>query len=143
MNRILIILLCIITFVTRAHPLPPDKGATMLKGFYSAYITASSQDADPEKIEQKLTALRKKYCTSVCLKQFKMLVKQTDADPITKTQDMDLGVLKTLSIKQNPRKLNRYTVKYSETAESHETTIIYVTLIQENGILKIGYLDGL
>ncbi|CAM4425955.1 Protein of unknown function [Pedobacter westerhofensis] len=133
--------MCIITLATAAQPIPPDKGVTMLKGFYTAYITASSQDADPKKMEQELSALRKKYCTTLCLKQFKMLVKQTDADPIIKAQDMDLRVLQTLAIKQDPRKANRYSIKYSETADSHETTTIYVMLKQENGILKIAYLE--
>jgi hypothetical protein len=67
--------------------------------------------------------------------------KQTDADHIIKAQDMDLGVLQTLVIKQDPRKVNRYTVNYSETADSHEATTIYVTLKQGKGILKIANLE--
>ncbi len=134
-------MLCLITLVIKAQPPSPGKGETMLRGFYRVYITASSQDADLEKIEQKLATLRKKYCTTACLKQFKMLVKQTDADPIIKAQDMDLGVLQTLSVKPDRQKANRYTVKYSDTTDSRETTTIYVTLKQESGLLKIAYLE--
>lgn len=141
MNKtMLALLLCLSTVFGKAQSVASDKGADMLRDFYKAYITASSQDAEPALIERKLTALRKKYCTPACLIQYKKLLKQTDADPIVKAQDMDVQVLHTLQIQKDQRKPNRYLVTYSDPADRHETTTIYVTLLQQQGVFKIAEL---
>jgi hypothetical protein len=143
MKKLVVIILLIITaFTTNAHNTPVDKGITMLTDFYKAYITLSSdQDIDLRVMEIKLTQLRRKYLTQACQKQFTVLAEETDADPIIKAQDSYIELLKTLVIKKDNKKANRYLVTYVDIAGSREKTTIYVTLTAQNNVLRIAYLD--
>ncbi|QJD97316.1 hypothetical protein HH214_16290 [Mucilaginibacter robiniae] len=81
-----------------------DKGVAMLKSFYTAYILLSSGEiTDLEASEAKLVALRRKYCTPACLKQFQKLVEDTIGDPIIQAQDSYKAHTKTLVIKKIQR----------------------------------------
>jgi len=142
MKRLYCLLLIAVASIATAYTSPPDKGVTMLNKFYTAYISASSvEDGNLEAMETKLSALRRKYCTAACLKQFKALVKQTDADPIVKAQDSYKELIKTLEIKKDPKKQNRYAVSYTDIQGNQEKITIYVTLTAQNGMLKIAYLQ--
>ncbi|QJD97213.1 hypothetical protein HH214_15720 [Mucilaginibacter robiniae] len=137
-----LLLLLTLPFLSPAQNLTADKGAAMLKTFYTAYISLSSgENADLEASEAKLLALRRKYCTPACLKQFKILVEETDGDPIIKAQDSYKELIKTLVIKKDLKKPNRYAVSYIDLQGTHEKTTIYVTLIEQSGALKIAHLE--
>jgi len=143
MKRItLAILLLTAAFTTNAQDHSADKGIVMLTAFYKNYITISSDhEMDLNVMEAKLAALKRRYCTSACLKQIVKLTEETDADPIIQAQDSYKELLSTLVVKKDTKKPNRYLVSYIDTAGSRQKTTIYVTLATQNTSLKIAHLE--
>lgn len=114
----------------RAQDSSSDKQIlTMLKEFYTNYITEVSNGAEPKKI----LSLQKKYCTSDLLKKIPKLIEQSDSDPFLKAQDSNTEFLKTLSIRKDLKKSNMYIVSYI----ADKKIIINLEVINENGTFKI------
>jgi hypothetical protein len=138
----LVLFLVAAAFTAKAQNQPADKGITMLTEFYKAYISVSSNEQmDLKVMEAKLTALRRNNLTKACQKQFTELIEETDGDPIIKAQDTYKELLKTLVIKKDVKKSNRYLVTYTDIAGSRQKTTIYVTLAMQGNNLKIAYLE--
>jgi hypothetical protein len=74
-------------------------------------------------------------------KQFTELIEETDGDPIIKAQDTYKELLKTLIMKKDIKKPNRYIVTYTDIAGSRQKTTIYLTLRMQGNNLKIAYLE--
>jgi len=80
-----------------------DSAATMLKQFYTSYITTEE--------ESDLAVIRKKYCTKKILNRIAK-DEELDADPFLQAQDTDLDWVKTLVINKDAQKPNVYIVSY-------------------------------
>lgn len=143
MNRIsLSFLLLLITFTLKAQSPPADSGVAMLKDFYTAYITAASDNESELSVsEAKMDALKRRYCTPACQKRIKALIKKTDADPIIQAQDCDKGILKTLVIKKDAKKPGRYVITYLNKDDNNAKTTIYVIVKTAQNMLKIAYFE--
>ncbi|MET4140950.1 hypothetical protein [Pedobacter sp. UYP1] len=143
MNKLrLIVLLLLITFTVKAQPRPSDKGIVMLTDFYTAYISAAADhESDLNVSEAKMDALKHRYCTTACQKRIKVLIDETDADPIIQAQDCDKTILNTIIVKKDNQKPNRYVVTYIDKSNHNKKTTIYLTLKIEKNMLKIGYIE--
>ena len=107
-----------------------DKQAlTMLKEFYTNYITEVSNGAEPKKI----LSLQKKYCTVALLKKIPKLIEQSDSDPFLKAQDSNTEFLKTLSLRKDLKKSNTYIVSYI----ADKKIIINLEVVHENETFRI------
>ncbi|WP_188133930.1 DUF3828 domain-containing protein [Chitinophaga sp. CF418] len=84
-----------------------DSAATMLKQFYTSYITASVESLD----EKKLTLIKKQYCTKKILNRIAK-DEELDNDPFVNAQDTDIDWLRTLVINKDPKKPNVYIASY-------------------------------
>jgi len=114
----------------RAQSNSSDKQVlTMLKEFYTNYITVVSNGAEPKMI----LSLQKKYCTSDLLKKIPKLIEQSDSDPFLKAQDSNTEFLKTLSIRKDLKKSNTYIVSYI----ADKKITINLIVIHENETFKI------
>jgi len=80
-----------------------DSAATMLKQFYTSYITTEE--------ESDLVVIRKKYCTKKILNRIAK-DEELDADPFLQAQDTDQDWVKTLVINKDAQKPNVYIVSY-------------------------------
>ena len=138
----LILLLLTASFVSKAQTGNADsrQAETMLKTFYIAYMSAFTGTG------QSLKALRAKYCTLKCQKQFAKLAAATDGDPLIKGQDVDAGMQKTLVVSKNNSGPNAYSVSYNAPAydnsgNAHQTTItINLLVINQSGSYKINVI---
>lgn len=109
-----------------------DKQAlTMLREFYTSYITEISKAGPPN--EKKLNALKRKFCTTSLLKKIEK--EEMDFDPFLKAQDSDASILKTLAFKKEPQK-NSYVASYVDN-NSGNSIAIHLKVINENNALKI------
>ena len=117
--------------------------AGMLKTLYTAYMSAYTAPDVNHSFEKTLVALRKKYCTAKCRKQFGELVESTDGDPIINGQDSDAKWTKTLVIKRDPKIASHYSVSYSydeygDDKKLHKSTnTINLVIVNEGGAFKI------
>ena len=86
MKKVFIIVLLIISVIVSKgqNSYSDQRAVKMLKYFYTVYITSFSND-QPRIMENKLSRLRKKYCTASCLKKYEDLVEKTDADAFFKS----------------------------------------------------------
>ncbi len=109
----------------------------MLKEFYAAYITASSELPTTAALKQ-LDALPKKYCTAALLRKINAQSQQghLDADPFTQSQDVDLSWLKTLSVRREVRSANFYTVSLGDDI-SRFKVVIHLTVLKQGNSFKI------
>ena len=130
--------------ISRSQTTSDDQQAiSMLKTFYTAYMSVFSGTTDAHKFENSLSSLRDKYLTIKCKNQFKKLVEDTDGDPIIQGQDSEARWAKTLSIKRDVNTQNAYAVSYyynelGEDQKYHKTTItIKLMLIKINGVFKV------
>ena len=130
--------------ISRSQTTSDDQQAiSMLKTFYTAYMSAFSGTTDAHKFENSLSRLRDKYLTIKCKNQFRKLVEDTDGDPIIQGQDSDARWAKTLSIKSDVNRPNAYAVSYyynelGEDLKYHKTTItIKLAVMKVNGIFKV------
>jgi hypothetical protein len=121
-----------------------DPGASMLKVFYTAYMSAfSAPDEPPHHFQKVLDELRKQYLTKKCEIQYEKLVAETDADPIINAQDSDAKWAKTLLVKWDNRNTGRYTVSYYDyeyraDRKLHKiVTKIRLIVVKTNGNYKI------
>ena len=140
MRNVLITLLIVTTaFYTRAQIITPnDKQAeTMLRTFYTAYMSAFS--GDDQKFEQALKGLKNKYCSAKCRKQILKLADETDGDPIIKGQDSDAKWAKTLIIEKDRIRAGLFLVSYKSPLYNSKgkiiqmTTAIKLIVIRQNG----------
>ena len=138
-KTLLIFLLSTAVFISKAQTNTPDEkqAETTLKTFYTEYMSAFSGNG------QSLKALREKYCTLKCQKQFARLAAATDGDPLIKGQDSDAGLAKTLAVSRNKSRPNAYTVSYQtpsydNAGNMHQDTVtIQLLLVRQNGTYKV------
>ncbi|MCF6404249.1 YbjP/YqhG family protein [Chitinophaga filiformis] len=97
------ILICLSSFCQAQNKAPNDSAATMLKQFYTSYISADE--------ESQLTSIKKQYCTKKILNRIAK-DEELDADPFLQAQDTDMDWLKTLVISKDAQKPNVYSVSY-------------------------------
>jgi hypothetical protein len=149
MKRIVLLFLFTISaIVSKAQANADDEQRiSMLRSFYTAYMSAfSAPDEPPHHFEEVLTALRKKYLTAKCQKQFRKLVNETDADPVIGAQDSDAEWAKTLSFKKGPKNDGTYIVSYYDNEygadkKMHKVvTTIKLRVVQEKSGFKIDYI---
>lgn len=91
------------SFCRAQNKVSNDSAATMLKQFYTSYITAEE--------ESQLTLIRKKYCTKKILNKIAK-DEELDADPFLQAQDTDSDWVRTLVINKDAQKPNVYIVSY-------------------------------
>ena len=104
---------------------PTDRQAiAMLREFYAAYITASSELPATEALN-KLEALPKKYCTASLRRKINGQYRQghLDADPFTQSQDEDVSWINTLAVRRDARSVNGYTVTLGDDASRFKVAI--------------------
>jgi hypothetical protein len=141
------ILLIAIAFVSKAQNNASDKQAIqMLKEFYTAHckIWTVKPPLPPETFNVKLDSLQKKYCTQKIRKEAKKGLDDVGYDLLTGDWGIDIESLKTMTVVKDSTKGNTYIVSYtvvgypqSPTKPVKEHVILHVTLIKENGELKI------
>jgi len=141
MKFIFTLLLVATAITSKAQNNSSDQAITMLKKFYTAYMSEFSSSHDLRVSEHNLLSLRQKYCTSTCLKQYQKLVEETDSDPLIKAQDSDKDLLKTLKIKRNLNKPNLYTVSYIAINDNNEKVIINLIVVNQRGLPKIASIE--
>ncbi|HEY4327012.1 MAG TPA: hypothetical protein VGN20_23700 [Mucilaginibacter sp.] len=105
----------------------------VIKQFYIAYNTAWSDNITPEILDQKLDALKMKYCAIALIVDLKGDI---DHDVLINDQYTDVQHLKTLTVSKDPVKANSYVVSYiaSTTSPSNkpieEKVIIHLTVMK-------------
>ncbi|NML40682.1 DUF3828 domain-containing protein [Chitinophaga sp. G-6-1-13] len=118
-------------------PVANDSAVTMLKQFYTVYITEGAKMTEDFK---KLDLLKKKYCTTKLL--YKIKHTELDADPFLNAQDVDGSWVKTLSVNKDPRKEKGYIVSFRGVESNTKITVrLQVTKEKEN--YKIDIIEGL
>jgi hypothetical protein len=139
MKKVLLVsFLLTVSAISKAQTTDESRVKTMLKTFYTAYMTAFSSDTG-----NSLLQLRRKYCTAKCERLFKKLVEETDADPIIKGQDSNAKYAQTLIIKKDNNRANSYTVSYSyddydeKGKLKRETATIHLFVLKVKGVFKI------
>jgi len=118
-----------ITVRAQATRVTTDGSVTMLKEFYTAYITAVATTTD----ENKLLALQRKYCTGRLLKKIPDMIEKSDGDPFIKGQDSDTAFIKTLSIQKDGQKEGQFAVSY----QADQKIVIHLVIVEENKKYKI------
>lgn len=113
-----------------------EKSLVMLKNFYTEYLNEVASSNPISLSAHKLDSLKNIYCTEALLIKIPNLIAQSDTDPFIKAQDSNRGNAKTLSVKKEARKENTYIVSYVDEYDKL-TKAIHVTVIQEEGIIKI------
>ena len=108
-----------------------DSAATMLKQFYTSYITASEQSLD----EKKLDLIKKQYCTKRILNRIAK-DEELDADPFVQAQDTNIDWLRTLVINKDAQKSNVYNVSYEDTY-TKKRIVIKLLVVKEGQKYKI------
>lgn len=99
----------LLNFVCSAQINASNDGAiTMLRQFYTSYITEESKMSSNE---EKLNSIKKQYCTKKILKKIQQ-DEELEYDPFLHAQDADTDWLKTLTISKDPQKANAYIVSY-------------------------------
>jgi hypothetical protein len=111
---------------------------SMLKEFYTAYITEISENPNLKLMVVKLDSLKKKYCTVALRKKIPGLVEQSSADPIIKAQDSNIEYLKTLAVEKDSKNTNQYIVSYYDSSNpAIEKTIIHLAVVKEKESYKV------
>lgn len=87
----------------------PDQNISMLKQFYTSYIT---QIANIEGTEKELDIIKKRYCTAKLLS--KLDKEELDSDPFIQAQDADIDWVRTLLVAKDAQKHDVYTVSYMD-----------------------------
>jgi len=114
---------------SRAQVKDADKEIrTMLKEFYTIYITEEYKDGLEDSI-------KKKYCTKKILNRIKQ-DEELENDPFVNAQDYDLAWLKTLTINKDSQKENVYTVSFISSYDQKKT-IIRLLVVKDGQRYKI------
>jgi hypothetical protein len=106
-----------------------DQAVTMLKEFYTSYITLVASDSNTDK---QLVSLQKKYCTVKLITRLPKILEQRDSDPFLNAQDSQVDYLKTLTVKRDVKKAGHYIVSYD-----HGKIIINLTVVNVGSTCKI------
>lgn len=112
----------------------------MLERFYPAYMGVFVNATPSTDVEAQLNILKQNFCTKELLNRLPGLTEQSDADPLIKAQDSNADCVKNLSFTKSPKKHNLYIVSYyyvDTYSKEKETTIIYVTVVNKNGLIRI------
>jgi hypothetical protein len=95
-----------------------DQNISMLKQFYTSYIT---QVASSEGTEKELDIIKKRYCTAKLLN--KIDKEELDSDPFIDAQDADIDWVRTLSVGKDAQKHDVYIVSYMDNYNKKRTVI--------------------
>ncbi|TFZ62781.1 DUF3828 domain-containing protein [Hymenobacter sp. UV11] len=139
--RFLLLIGCLSTspyYGVQAQNTSTDRQAiAMLKEFYVAYITASSEPPTTDALK-KLAALPKKYCTAGLLRKINAQYQQghLDADPFTQSQDVDLSWRNTLVVRRDVRGANFYSVTLGDDI-SRFKVVIQLTVLKQSNSFRI------
>jgi hypothetical protein len=122
-----------------------NQAKKVIKDFYTDYITSFSTEPPGKSHQKKLESLQEKYCTETLLKKIPSISEQMDEDPFLKAQDGDASLLQNLTIANEIQKKNGYIVSYNYNrlirfnpdSSVKETVIIHLTVVKENGNIKI------
>ena len=127
------ILILLIAYQTKDKD---EQIATMLKIFYTNYITAISE-FNMQKMDSYLDSLKKVYCTPKLLKGIQNEFERGELgyDPFINAQDADKECLQTLTIKKDTL-IPYYNVSYKE-SYSGITVNIKLKIEKENDSIKI------
>jgi hypothetical protein len=106
-----------------------DQAVTMLKEFYTSYITLVASDSNSAK---QLAALQKKYCTTKLITKLPKILEQRDSDPFLDAQDSQVDYLKTFTVKRDVKKAGHYIVSYD-----HGKVIINLTVVNVGSTCRI------
>lgn len=104
---------------------------TMLKNFYTAYITELSS---PNVNYKHVDSLKKIYCTKGLIG--KMKSNELDYDILLNAQDSDIEWLKTLTVKKTSFSTNQFDVSFIDNY-SKKKNIIKVAVVKQGGGFKI------
>jgi hypothetical protein len=107
-----------------------EKISSMLRTFYTNYITEISETSDAKKEISYLDSLTHIYCTSSLLEKIKN--EELDYDPFINAQDADIEWLKTLTINKDADVNNLYVVSYLETYSFQQIKIKLLIVKQKN-----------
>jgi hypothetical protein len=144
----LIIFLGSSTIYCQAQCITSKNGAEVLTTFYKVYNIAWST-FNGDILVKKLDSLKKIYCSIKLKRQLDDEFKHTglDHDMLIKDQYTDVRHLKSLVIKNDLKRANKYIVTYTASTVSASNkpidvqVIIHVTLCRENGCLKIASVE--
>jgi hypothetical protein len=106
-----------------------EQVVTMLKEFYTSYITVISESKDS--MEFKLDSIKLKYCTLKLIKQIAD-DEELDYDPFLNAQDAHLECLQTLTILKDPNSPNFYCISYVDNYSKRQITIKLGVVKQKN-----------
>ena len=111
-----------------------EQMVTMLKKFYTNYITESAGTAD----EKKLDLIKRQYCTAELLKKIEQQLKTgaLDYDPFIMAQDCDKEWLKTLKVKKDAVNNNIFLITYVDNYNKKQITI-HLRVIKQKDSYKI------
>lgn len=132
-----ILALCVMllnTFNCISSPVQDDSDKqilSMLKSFYSNYITENSKMPPNQK---NIKLIKNKYCTSTFLK--KIDKQELEYDPFLNAQDCKIEWLKTLTIRKDSIRNNLYYVSYINNY-NNQHIIIKVIVVKLNQLYKI------
>jgi hypothetical protein len=127
-----IVIICIKCAPVQSQNKSPDEQVvTMLKSFYTSYITVIFEAKDS--IEFKLDSIKLKYCTTDLLEKIKN--GEWEYDPFISAQDADIEWLKTLSIIKDQTTINTCLVSFD-----NKRITIRLRVVLQNNLYKIDYI---
>lgn len=121
----------------------------MLKEYYFAHNAIWLIKPIPPSyvLDMKLDSLQEKYCTLKLRSKSKDQLKYGQ-DLLTNDYGIDSIGIKTLSISKEPGKKNVYIVSYTTLSDlvpniskKEVKVVIHLTIVQENGVLKIDNVE--
>jgi hypothetical protein len=112
-----------------------EQVVTMLKAFYTSYITVISESRDS--IEFKLDSIKQKYCTADLLEKIEN--GEWEYDPLISAQDADIKWLKTLMIIKDQTAIDTYFVSFVSNYDQRKITI-RLRVVLQNDRYKIDYI---
>jgi hypothetical protein len=116
----------------------------MLKEFHTAHCKIWAIKPPPKSFESKLDSLQKIYCTQKLRKKATEYLSDQGFDLFTDDWGIDVESLKNMTIIKESTKENAFIISYTIIAYPQslnkpvkEYVILHLTLIKENGRLKI------
>jgi hypothetical protein len=137
---LLVVLFCIVSFVEAQNPKNANEAKATIYEFYQQYII-QSENSPLDRMSGVQDSLLKIFCTKNLIERLNADVKsgRLDWDPFLKAQDIDVGWLKTLQVKDDSS-AGWYVISF---LEEYTQRWIHVRLRveKENGEYKISEID--
>lgn len=134
----LIILFTAGTFISNSQThvtLADQQAMTMLKNFYTAYMTEVATGS-AHNFVKKLQKIQKQYCTPKLIDKIPAMIDRTNIDPFLKAQDSNIENLKSLTFQKDSRAADLFIVSYTDIYRHNKTTI-KLSVIKQKDSFKI------